>query len=148
MNKMNFFFLSAGGNTVVPGPLMLWRCRSYCFCCWWWWLSTFTFSSHIVNKFNKHSVFSFQLRALPATSASLPSPPTPSRSPGGSRQGRTACCRSENTLPTLSHKNIRKKYLFVFQGYRVYFLHDNFTSVQTVRGNKSAMIKTITRLGE
>lgn len=34
------------------------------------------------------------------------------------------------------------------QGYRVYFLHDNMTSVQTVRGNKSAMVKTITRLGE
>lgn len=35
----------------------------------------------------------------------------------------------------------------VLLGYRLYFLHNNFTSVQTVRDNKSAMVETLTRLG-
>ncbi len=94
---------------------MLWRYCFYCCCCRWCMmvmLYILTFSSHIVNRFNKHSFFSFQPRAPLATFASWPSPPTPSRSHGGSQQGQTACCRSENTLPTFSHKNIRKK-LFI-----------------------------------
>ena len=33
-------------------------------------------------------------------------------------------------------------------GYRIYFLHRNFTSVQTIRDNKSAMVETLTRLSK
>ena len=36
----------------------------------------------------------------------------------------------------------------VLLGYRVYFLHRNFTSVQTIRDNKSAMVETLTRLSK
>ena len=36
----------------------------------------------------------------------------------------------------------------LLQGYRVYFLNNNFTSVQTIRDNKSAMVETLTRLSE
>ena len=36
----------------------------------------------------------------------------------------------------------------VLQGYRIYMLHQNFTSVQTVRSNKSSMIETLTRLSK
>ncbi len=36
----------------------------------------------------------------------------------------------------------------VLQGYRVYFLNNNFTSVQTIRDNKSAMVETLTRLSK
>ncbi len=36
----------------------------------------------------------------------------------------------------------------VLQGYRIYFLHNNFTSVQTIRDNKSSMVETITRLSK
>ncbi|CAB4063723.1 PTPRG [Lepeophtheirus salmonis] len=34
----------------------------------------------------------------------------------------------------------------VIQGYRIYFLHNNFTSVQTIRDNKSALVETLNRL--
>jgi receptor-type tyrosine-protein phosphatase gamma len=34
----------------------------------------------------------------------------------------------------------------VLHGYRVYFLNNNFTSVQTIRDNKSAMVETLRRL--
>lgn len=37
---------------------------------------------------------------------------------------------------------------FDWQGYRIYFLHQNFTSVQTIRDNKSAMVETLTRLSK
>ena len=36
----------------------------------------------------------------------------------------------------------------VLQGYRIYMLHQNFTSVQTVRSNKSSVIETLTRLSK
>lgn len=36
----------------------------------------------------------------------------------------------------------------LLQGYRIYMLHQNFTSVQTVRNNKSAMVETLTRLSK
>ena len=36
----------------------------------------------------------------------------------------------------------------VLQGYRIYMLHQNFTSVQTVRSNKSSMVETLTRLSK
>ena len=36
----------------------------------------------------------------------------------------------------------------VLQGYRIYMLHQNFTSVQTVRSNKSSMAETLTRLSK
>ncbi len=36
----------------------------------------------------------------------------------------------------------------LLQGYRIYFLHNNFTSVQTIRDNKSAMIETLNRLSK
>lgn len=36
----------------------------------------------------------------------------------------------------------------VLHGYRVYFLNNNFTSVQTIRDNKSAMVETLTRLSK
>ncbi|XP_059092018.1 tyrosine-protein phosphatase 99A-like [Tigriopus californicus] len=34
----------------------------------------------------------------------------------------------------------------ILQGYRIYYLHNNVTSVQTVKDNKSAMIETLARL--
>ena len=36
----------------------------------------------------------------------------------------------------------------VLQGYRIYMLHQNFTSVQTVRSNKSSIVETLTRLSK
>jgi hypothetical protein len=36
----------------------------------------------------------------------------------------------------------------LLQGYRIYLLHQNFTSVQTIRDNKSAMVETLTRLSK
>ena len=149
MNKMNLFFLSAA--IVMPGPLMLWRYCFYCCYCWlWWWCRTHNFSSHIVNELNKNCFSPFfpapspprNVRLLAVTANSIQvSWWEPARANGVLQVGKY-------TTATLTEKHNEKHYLFVFQGYRVYFLHDNFTSVQTVRGNKSAMIKTITRLGE
>ena len=36
----------------------------------------------------------------------------------------------------------------IVQGYRLYFKHNNLTSVQPVGQNKSAMVETLTRLSE
>ena len=36
----------------------------------------------------------------------------------------------------------------VLQGYRIYFLQQNITSVQTVPGNKSTTVETLTRLSK